>query len=219
MRVGFGYDGFSQMRALKRIKNGAIKSHTADYDRQGRSTKSTDPDLRTSTVAYEPYCAGVATTSARGVRKKTSFDTLCRLTEIEVGDAAANPLEVANTRETRILHYDDLGRLTQTDQITGSSSGGAVYGQAIYGQATYGQSSGGGTTTESRSYEFDALDRLKKVTFEDGKEMSYLHDEEGNVTQITEDASSATPKVTQFSYYGDGRLYQVTYAKSGFLFF
>ena len=57
--------------------------------------------------------------------------------------------------------------------------------------------------------------RVTKVTFEDDKTMEYLYDEEGNVTQVTENASSTTPKVTQFSYYGDNRLHQVTYVRNG----
>ena len=209
MRVGFSYDGFSQLRALTRIKNQAEKSHTSSYDRQGRTVSSIDPLNQESTAAYEPYCVGFAGTSARGVRRKASFDTLCRLTQLEVGSPDTDPLEVSTASETRTFEYDDLGRVEKTHQ---SSSTGSRYGQARFGQSRYGGTAG---ATEERSYEYDSLDRVTKVTFEDGKTMEYLYDEEGNVTQVTENASSATPKVTQFSYFGDGRLYQVTYVRSG----
>lgn len=203
LRVGFSFDGFSQLRALSRIKNGVEKSHTAEYDRQGRTIKSTDANSKVSTVGYEPYCVGFASTSARGVRRKASFDTLCRLTEVKVGTAAANPLEVAVASETRTFEYDDLGRLIGTVQNVPTR-----YGEARFGQDRYGG------VNATRGYLYDSLDRLTKVTFEDGKEMAYLYDEEGNVTQVTEDASG-TAKVTQFSYYGDGKLYQVTYVRGG----
>ncbi len=203
LRVGFSFDGFSQLRALSRIKNGVEKSHTAEYDRQGRTIKSTDANSKVSTVGYEPYCVGFASTSARGVRRKASFDTLCRLTEVKVGTAAANPLEVAVASETRTFEYDDLGRLIGTVQNVPTR-----YGEARFGQDRYGG------VNATRGYLYDSLDRLTKITFEDGKEMAYLYDEEGNVTQVTEDASGAA-KVTQFSYYGDGKLYQVTYVRGG----
>ena len=205
LRVGFAYNGFSQLKALKRLKNGVEKSHTVDsWDRQGRPLQTTDANGNSSTSAYEPYCVGQASTSARGVRMKTSFDTLCRLTKVEAGSPhATNPLEMGKVRETRDFQYDDLGRPTKTLQRP----------PARYGQAQFGQSRYGGLT-EERSWEYDSLDRLKKVTFEDGKTMEYEHDFEGNVTKITENASG-TPKVTEFSYFGDGKLYQVTYVRSG----
>jgi len=214
LRVGFSYDGFSQLRSLIRLKHLGLTSeaevaHTAKYDRQGRVTESVDPNGKTSTSAYEPYCVGQATTSARGVRRKASFDSLCRLTQIEVGTAATDPLEVDVASETRTFEHDDLGRVIKSIQSTSSASG---YGQARYGQDVYGS---GATSVEEREYIYDSLDRLEKIIFEDDKEVSYLYDEEGNVTQITENASSASPKVTQFSYYGDGRLYQITYVRSG----
>ncbi len=66
----FSYDGFSQLRALTRIKNQSEKSHTSSYDRQGRTVSSIDPLNQESTAAYEPFCVGFASTSARGVRRK-----------------------------------------------------------------------------------------------------------------------------------------------------
>ena len=207
-RVGFAYDGFSQLRALLRTKNGTEKAHRTEYDRQGRTLESIDANGKTSTAEYEPFCVGYATTSARGVRSKSSFDTLCRLTQVEVGTPdLSDPLEVLSASETRSFLYDDLGRLIKTTQNANTSS---IYGQAVYGQNTYGGVLG---AAEEREMEYDSLDRVTKIIFEDDKEMSYLYDDEGNVTQVTENASSATPKVTQFSYLGDNRLHTVTYVR------
>lgn len=208
LRVGYGYDGFSQLRSLTRLKNGLEKSHTSTYDRQGRTVSSTDFNGKTSTAAYEPFCGGFATTSARGVRRRASFDTLCRLTQVEVGTPDSDPLEVATPSESREFEYDDLGRLIKTVQSTSAPS---TYGVATFGVGTYGA---GASQSEERSYQYDSLDRPTKITFEDGKTMEYEYDEEGNVKKITENASSSTPKVTEFSYYGDNRLYQVTYVRA-----
>ncbi len=211
MRVGFSYDGFSQLRSLIRTKNGVDKAHRTEYDRQGRTVKSVDANEKESTAAYEPFCVGHATTSARGVRTKSNFDTLCRLTQVEVGSPDPDPLkplDIMNVRETRSFEHDDLGRLTKTSQTTSTAS---TYGQATFGTSPYGSGAG---AADERSFEYNELDQVTKLTFEDGKEMLFEYDEEGNVTKVTENASG-TSKVTQFSYYGDNRLYQVTYVRSG----
>ena len=211
LRVGFGYNGFSQLRYLRRLKNGVEKDHSVDsWDRQGRVLQTTDANEKSSYMAYEPFCVGRATTSARGVRRKISFDSLCRLTQVETGTPdVASALDVAASREVSEFEYDDLGRLLKTKQ--GSASGGSVYGQAVFGVNAYGAS--GSASMDERSYIYDSLDRVKMVTFEDGKTLEYFYDFEGNVTKVVENASG-TSQTTQFSYYGDNRLYQVTYVRA-----
>ena len=113
--MGFAYDGFSQLRSLIRLKNGNERAHTAEYDLQGRTVKSTDAknsapgtvDPKFSTAKYEPFCGGTATTSARGVRRRAYIDNLCRLTEIEVGAVGTDDFEVANVSE-RPVSYTHL---------------------------------------------------------------------------------------------------------------
>ena len=51
MRVGFSYDGFSQLRSLVRTKNGVDKAHRTEYDRQGQTVKSIDANSKESTAA------------------------------------------------------------------------------------------------------------------------------------------------------------------------
>ncbi len=206
-RVKFAYDGFSRVRSLIRQKNGVDKAHSSEYDRQGRTIKSIDANGKESSAAYEPFCVGHATTSARGVRTKSSFDTLCRLTQVVVGSPDPDPLkplDIVKVRETRSFEHDDLGRLTKTSQTAPTPS---VFGQATFGSSPYGS---GTSSTEERSFEYNELDQVETITFEDGKEMFFEYDEEGNLTKVTENASGAS-KVTLFSYYGDNRLYEVTY--------
>lgn len=116
-----------------------------------------------------------------------------------MGTPDLDPLEVAKPTETRTFEYDDLGRVIKTTQNSRSH----------YGKAKFGKSRYLGETAE-REFKYDGLDRLVKVIFEDDSEMEYFYDQEGNVIETRETASSGSPKVTQFSYYGDNRLYQVT---------
>ncbi len=207
MRVGFSYDGFSQLRSLIRTKNGVDKAHRTEYDRQGRTVKSIDAKEKESSAAYAPFCKEYATTSARGVRTRSEFDKMCRLTSVVVGDPDSDPLkplDIVNVRETRSFEHDDLGRLTKTSQAASTAS---TYGQATFGTSRYGSGAG---SAEEREFEYNELDQVTKLTFEDGKEMLFEYDDEGNLTKVTENAS-ATSKVTEFSYYGDNRLHEVTY--------
>ena len=121
-----------------------------------------------------------------------------------MGTPDLDPLEVAKPTETRTFEYDDLGRVIKTTQNSRSH----------YGKAKFGKSRYLGETAE-REFKYDGLDRLVKVIFEDDSEMEYFYDQEGNVIETRETASSGSPKVTQFSYYGDNRLYQVKYVRSG----
>ena len=214
VRVGFDYDGFGQVRALKRLTSDgySFNSRRVDYDRLGRSVKTTDFRERESFASHEQYCTGQAVDTARGVRRTTSFDTLCRLTQVRAGDADPDPekpFEIPNPTEVRNFEYDDLGRLIKASQSRGFHP--TLYGQAIYGVSTYGR-----TANEAlvREYKFDSLDRITKVTFEDDKVMDLEYDYEGNLTRITEDASSGTPVITDYTYFGDNRLQTVTFRRA-----
>ena len=202
-RVSSILDGFSQTLELIRTKLGNPESFKSKYDILGRVVESEDPLGKKSTIAYEPYCNTNATTSARGVRVRSDYDLLCRPSLIQSGKVGTNDLEVSNAREIRTPHYDELSRMVKMEQKRVP-----VYGVSCYADQKYGG------TTEERLYEYDSLDRLTKLVFEDLKEMTFEYDEEGNLVTMTEDASSTTPLVTTYSYYGDGLLHQVTFERT-----
>jgi|GEM_PF-1666622 len=206
-RVGYSYDGLSQLTALTRTKLGNPEDFTFSYDRLGRVVESKDPREKASTAAYEPFCVGSATTSARGVRTKTSFDSLCRLTEVLAGAPdATSDMDIERLSESRVFEYDELGRMTESIQKINP-----LYGKAVFGSSKYGSPLEG----EKRTYEYDVLDRLTKIVFEDGKEMLFEYDYEGNLTKMTENASSATPVITECAYYGDNQLHTVALKRAG----
>lgn len=181
--VKYGYNGFSELNAITRMKDGVEKSFRMNYDQLRRPSSVTDPLNNTSQMSYEPFCVGNSATSARGVRKASTYDNRCLLTYLEAGDPDLNdPLGVTNVRETRDFSYDELGRLVSVQQTDALSN------------------------TETRSFVYDELDRLVKITHKDGSSTSYEYDFEGNVTRITDPEG----KVTEYSYYRDNLLHKVT---------
>ena len=211
MRVKYGYTGFSQMAELTRLKNGFEKSFSFSFDRLGRPVLAADslPTPGVSSMAYQPFCVGQATTSARGIRRKTSFDSRCLLTQVAMGNAdPSDPLEVLNTRELREWEHDELGRTVKSSQTRPPRYNQAVMGIDLYG----GQ-------PEERLYLFDELDRLVEMRFRtdgdplgaDDKTMAWEYDPEGNVTKVTDTEG----KVTRYTYFRDNLLKEVIIERSG----
>jgi YD repeat-containing protein len=50
-----------------------------------------------------------------------------------------------------------------------------------------------GSSAGTTAYAYDALNRLVKVTFPDGKQVCYAYDKAGNRTQITRISGTCTP--------------------------
>jgi RHS repeat-associated protein len=202
-RVKYQYTGFSELKVLGRSLSGTDREFEFSYDRLGRLKEAVDPLGRMSQKGYEPFCVGSASTSARGVRTKSDFDTRCLLTQVTTGDPGVDELTVVNPRDTRTFHYDELGRLVKTTQPSANLQADSIYGGAQYGVSVYGQSS---TTLDGqRLYEYDILDRLTKLTLENGQSFSYGHDANGNVKSVTD----PDLKVTEYSYRPDQLLEQV----------
>ncbi len=199
LRVGYGYTAFSQLARLTRIKNGNPRSFTYSFDRLGRPVTSSDsllsPNTGVSSMAYAPYCNENSGTSARGIRRHMLVDDRCLPRSLSAGDPdPGDSLEVINLRELREWQHDELGRMVKSRQTRP-----ARYGQSVIGLDVYGGQA------EERLYLFDELDRLRKMTFEDGSEMLWDYDKEGNLTVMTD----AQGNVTRYAYYRDNLLKEV----------
>lgn len=200
MRVAYEYDAFSQLRKLKRQTDGpeTQRSTSYSYDELGRNTGVEDPLTRQSSTSYDPFCAQFIQTTARGVQRTYTRDSLCRLTEVEVKDGS-DLLDEKNE-----FSYDELGRLVKITQTHG-----ARYNKARFGISRYGEAG------EDRLFEYDSLDRLIKVTFPlddypgetppNLPSIQYAYDPEGNLISMTDVAGN----VTEYTYYNDNRLHQV----------
>ncbi|HIB69525.1 MAG TPA: RHS repeat protein, partial [Phycisphaerales bacterium] len=206
LRVKYRYSSFSQLKELIRIKNGVERSFEMSFDQLGRQTSMKDPTAEESTVAFAPFCVEQAQTSARGIRRRVSYDNRCLLTQVAVGDPdGSDPLELSVTRELRTFIYDELGRLGLSAQDRGNGDPsdpdfGIPYTEGVTGIDKYVE-----VGTNVRFYLYDELDRLTELTYEDGRSASWEYDDEGNVTKFTDPDG----KVTRYEYYRDHLLYRV----------
>ena len=201
MRVRHEYDGRSNLKKLTRLKSLVEKpAYEFSYDALDRPVQQKNPLGDISILTHDPFCKKYQVSSARGVVTQVNRDSLCRVTEI------------ANPDEVRTLVYDELDRLTKVAQT--QSPGGRYVNPldlpdgppSTYHHARFA----GATTTETTEFLYDEWDRLVMVTYPGNKTVSYQYDLEGRVTQLTD----VLGNVTQYSYYDDGKLYQVTVVAS-----
>ena len=194
-RVRYAYNPFSEIEKLIRLKDTVEKSYSFTRDALGRVLTSTDDLQNVSTTSWENACVGNSQTSARGIRRKMGVDILCRLAQIDVGTPDPfDDYDIDELREVRETDYDELGRIVRTSQTVMPE-----YQKAVLGIDRYN------SQIEERFFEHDELDRLVKMTFEDGLVMSYEHDAEGNVIKMTDPEG----KVTRYEYLRDGLLHKV----------
>ena len=184
MRVRHEYDGFSNLRKLARLKDSVEVLHQFNFDKLDRMLNALDPLLRETGVAHAPFCLSRTVTTPRGVAMTYRYDSLCQLIQVE------------SSQELVVYSYDELGRL-----ISISQGRQGRYGEASYGTGIYGTSSAERVTL----LEYDQLDRVTKITFSGDETLEYEYDAEGAVTKMTD----VHGKVTRYTYYNDGRLYQV----------
>ncbi len=192
MRVKHKFSAFGNLKELTRLMNSTEKTTTFNYDQLDRTTASQLPGKPASSATYATYCTEFTTVSPRGISRKTSFDSRCQMTMLETDS------------EDHEMEYDELGRLVKLTQVEKTP-----YGQAgvspprrpgRFGSACYQE------CREVRTFEYDELDRLTKVTLPNNETILYQYDFEGNLTQVTDTEGG----VTQYSYLEDNRLEEVT---------
>ncbi|MCW5871379.1 MAG: RHS repeat protein [Candidatus Eremiobacteraeota bacterium] len=187
LRVGYIYDGLSQLKNLVRLKNSSLKATVYDYDFLGRMVRSEDFLVpgRETLIAYADYCTGNLTTTPRGVQREATYDERCRLRQLQTKD------------ETHEFEYDELNRLISVRMGSryahGSPQVGAKYATGFY-------------THETR-YTYDELDRVVEILYPNGETVHYEYNENGDVTRTVD----VHGKETEYEYYHDGRLLSVTY--------
>ena len=194
-RVGYLYNGFSQMRSLLRLKDAVTKSCDYSYDLLGRLVNVNDFAATDTFIARAPYCSENTVTTPRGVQRRSVMDGLCRLTQIET------------QTERHLFTYDDLDRLV-TARV------GDRYANTPPSQSRQGARYGPGVYKHDTTYSYDASDRVAQILYPNNDAVSYGYDDEDRVTSVTD----VHGKVTSYSYYNDGRLHTVTYAGQTFLY-
>lgn len=212
MRVKYDHDIYGEVTALTRLKNGLERSYTLAYDSLYRPVEVRDSlaDPGISITGYELHCKGHSTTSARGIRHKMSLDSRCLLREVQVGDPDPEDymnLEILDPRQRRTWDYDELGRMIESKQV-----------DSRYGVSRFGT----GVHSLIERVRYDELDRVVSISLDRPSlylkarfgenygrgphKFKYAYDPEGNLVKATDPDGN----VTEYSYFRDNRLKQIT---------
>jgi len=167
------------------------------YDDLGNLIQETSPDRGTITYTHDAAGNIETMTDALGVEVSYSYDALNRLTLADLPGA---------TEDIRYV-YDSgtfcglgIGRLCSVvDQ-----SGTTLYSYDGFGNTTTQQKSELGLVYTT-GYGYDAVNRLTKITYPDGREVNYPRDAIGRIAGITTTVNGSSQTVVgDRSYRADG---------------
>jgi RHS repeat-associated protein len=209
------------------------------YDELGRRIRETDPAGRTTQFAYDALGRLVSVTDALGQVTSYGYDEAGNRTSQTDANGHTTAFEYDRLgRETKrtlpaigeapaafeTKTYDDAGNLkTRTDfmdRVTTYSydaENDRLLSRTYPNPAenvgfTYTATGRRLTATDSRgttAYSYDVRDRLKSLTYPDGRSLGYDYDPQGNRTKLTA-LITATSLVVNSSYDELGRLAMVT---------
>ncbi len=193
MRVQYSYTGFNKLNTLTRKQSSSSSNSVYQYvyDVLDRITQWKDPLSNASNTSYAPYCIQNTVTTARGIQRMTSMDSLCRTTQI------------ATQSEERTFTYDGMSRLL-------SDTNGGRYEWQL-SSTNVGAKANATVTANTKSYLYDAGSRINQLTFPDSKTLLQLFDKLGNVSQMVD----VFGRSTVYRYTNDSRPYLITYTSSG----
>jgi YD repeat-containing protein len=183
----YAYDGLDRLDQQTDAL-GNITTHTYDGNGNLVQTVATDhqPDalasdqVFTTTYAYDALNRQTTITDNLGHTDRSAYDS--RGNRVFEEDALGN---------TTLHTYDGLGLLTSTTRHlrAGGQGSGAVTGQAVTRRAY----DGNGNLTRFTDpnghvtvYDYDALNRLTRITYADGTKAEYAYDRAGNRVQETD---------------------------------
>ena len=179
-------------RARGRITRGARRGF--GYDALARLVAVTDADDKTTSFAYDEVGNRISQTDPNGIPPGFEFDKIGRETRASSPGSAVHPGAV----ETKT--YDDAGNLaTRTDFMDRTTTYGydpdndrltsRTYPDAAQNVSfTYTPTGRRKTAVDARgttSYGYDQRDRLKSLTYPDGRDLGYDYDRQGNRTKLT----------------------------------
>jgi RHS repeat-associated protein len=188
LRVSYAYDSWSNLTQLGRLQLEVPRNYQFLYDEQDRMIQMNDPSMpvRYTYNTYQPYCRSYSQQTPRLVTRAYTFDNLCRMASIATGD------------ELDSVAYDAWGQvLSIAHQPT------ALFGSALFGQNRFTSPN----EPQTKTFQYDQLGRLRVITYQNGKTISYTYDYEGNVLSV---ADSSTAVSTNYTYYADYKLETVT---------
>ena len=179
-----------------------------EYDAAGNPLSVQDALGHTVGFAYEKQFGQLAeVTDQRGNAIDYGYDSHGNLNKITYADGSSETysynadgdLNVALNRRGESVTYtfDDKGHVTQKSYADGST--------ATYTYDSHGNLTSAIDADSSSSFQYDAADRLIKVTDGDGRWLSYTYDDAGRRTEMADQAGH----VTHYSYDNLGHLSQL----------
>jgi RHS repeat-associated protein len=144
-----------------------------EYDSRGLLFKTTHPDNTFETVSYDADGRREVSTDRRGMATKTVYDAMGRAIQaIFLGGNGDTPVTLSTTR------YDAAGRVWQSVDANNNTTS---YGYDDAGRRTSVVSpavavSGGGTTTPTTRYSYDANGNLRFVTDAKNRVTEHVYD-------------------------------------------
>ncbi len=184
----YQYDDAGRLRFVK-VKNGAVWDITeATYDPNGNLKTLSDPKGQVTTHTYDELDRRTQTVDALGNTWTYSYDKNGNQTQQVFPD---------NQRIER--DYDANNRLSGLREY---AANGSQIRSLSYGYDGNGNRSSISDGTTTKSYSYDALNRVKTATDHFGNTLNYGYDGIGNLTQLVYPGN----KTVSYSYDNASRL-------------
>lgn len=197
---------------------------TATYTANGQIATLKDGEANLTTYEYDgvdrllktrfPVTTQGSASSSTTDYEQLTYDPASNVTQRRLRDGntityAFNNLNQIISRtptsENAVTYaYDLLGRLTQEQRSADSVTNTYTY-DALGRRLTDSQTNG------SATYQYDAANRLTRITWPDGFYVTYDHDVAGNITAIRENgATSGAGVLASYGYDSQGRRTSIT---------
>jgi RHS repeat-associated protein len=206
----YTYDPGRSQKLLKTVTDANGHATTFGYDDLGRLTSVTNALGQTKTSQYDAKGNLTQTTNARGQTITYTYDNLDRLTRKTLPEGQINYTYDAAGNITHITHYngsaisntyDALNRVTQVIQTLPNGYSATIG----YSYDAAGNRTGMTTPWGSFSYQYDADNRLTRITNPQSKVFSFAYDAAGRRTSL----SYPNGIVTSYTYDNAGQVLSI----------
>ena len=211
--VSYSYDAKGQVLAIDGPRTDVNDVRAFTYDRYGNVATATDPLGRVTKSTYDIVGQLVRLETPNGVITELTYDAAGNEIVSDLnGERTLSTYNSAGLLESITFpngqsteyRYDRFGRLTETSSNDGTrlrltlDARGNVLKEEAFGPA--------GNLTQTRSFQYDFLDRVIKEIGAGGQATTYEYDANGNRTRVTDPLG----RVTRNTYDRLNRLVSVT---------
>jgi RHS repeat-associated protein len=197
---------YNKQGRLTRVTDPAGSITSMSYDIGGRKTSQTDNNSGTLTYTYNNAGEMLTQTDAKGLTQTFTTDNLGRITKISPSNSEP-PIQYIYDQSNSLSSNNTVGKLTKVSDSTGyteyayDNRGNNIAERKVIDDLT---------VQFHRSY--DALGRMKKLTYPEGTEIEYMYTNTGQITSIlmhAHDGSYRNQPVVQYigPIQEDGKLY------------